>query len=55
VTKIEAMPRRVGRLESGVHLTCHLGGKPVWNEKLAAFVPGAVPPGMHVAGAANGS
>ena len=24
-----------------VHLTCHLGGRPVWNEDIAAFVPGA--------------
>ena len=23
-----------------LHLTCHLGGKPVWQESLAAFVPG---------------
>jgi sarcosine oxidase subunit alpha len=38
-----------------VHLTCHLGGRPVWNETLAAFVPGALPPGMTVAGAANGA
>ena len=37
------------------HLTCHLNGKPAWNEALAAFVPGAVPDGMRVAGAANGS
>jgi methylglutamate dehydrogenase subunit C len=38
-----------------VHLTCHLNGKPVWNDELAAFVPGAVPERMHVAGAANGA
>jgi sarcosine oxidase subunit alpha len=37
-----------------VHLTCHLNDKPVWNEKLAAFVPGGLPPGMRVAGAAAG-
>ncbi|MFN3744803.1 MAG: sarcosine oxidase subunit alpha family protein [Hyphomicrobiaceae bacterium] len=36
------------------HLTSHLGGRPVWNEGLAAFVPGALPPGMSVAGAAHG-
>jgi methylglutamate dehydrogenase subunit C len=36
------------------HLTSHLGGRPVWNEALAAFVPGTLPPGMSVAGAANG-
>ncbi len=37
-----------------VHLTCHLGGKPVWSEERAAFLPGEVPPGMRVAGAAAG-
>jgi sarcosine oxidase subunit alpha len=35
-------------------LTCHLGGKPVFDEAIAAFVPGACPPGMQVAGAAAG-
>ncbi len=44
-----------GGWNPAVHLTCHLNGKPVWNEALAAFVPGAVPEGMHVAGAANGT
>src|SRR4029077_20060998 len=44
-----------GGWNPAVHLTCHLGGKPVWNGELAAFTPGAVPPGMHVAGAANGA
>ncbi len=38
-----------------VHLTSHLGSKPIWNDKLAAFVPGDVPAGMAVAGAANGT
>ncbi|MGI9400971.1 MAG: sarcosine oxidase subunit alpha family protein, partial [Rhizobiaceae bacterium] len=39
-----------------VHLTCHQGGRPVWNDRLAAFVPGAdTPQGMYVAGAANGA
>jgi sarcosine oxidase subunit alpha len=37
-----------------VHLTTHLGSKPVWNERIAAFVPGPPPPGMSVAGAAGG-
>ncbi|MGE3870799.1 MAG: sarcosine oxidase subunit alpha family protein [Pseudorhodoplanes sp.] len=36
-------------------LTCHRGGKPVWNETLAAFVPGALPEGLAVAGSANGT
>jgi sarcosine oxidase subunit alpha len=44
-----------GGWSPAVHLTCHLGGRPVWNETLAAFVPGALPPGMTVAGAANGA
>jgi heterotetrameric sarcosine oxidase alpha subunit len=44
-----------GGWNPAVHLTCHLGGKPVWNEQLAAFTPGALPPGLHVAGAANGA
>jgi heterotetrameric sarcosine oxidase alpha subunit len=41
-----------------LHLTSHLGGHlgdgPVWNEALSAFVPGKLPPGMTVAGAAAG-
>jgi sarcosine oxidase subunit alpha len=37
-----------------LHLTCHLGGKPAWQEALAAFVPGSVPKAMAVAGAAAG-
>ena len=44
-----------GGWNPAVHLTCHLGGKPKWNDELAAFVPGSTPPGMHVAGAANGA
>ena len=38
-----------------VHLTCHMNGRPVWREDIAAFVPreGAVP-NLHVAGAARG-
>jgi sarcosine oxidase subunit alpha len=38
-----------------VHLTTHLNGKPVWNDGLSALVPGTLPPGMSVAGAAKGS
>ncbi len=38
-----------------VHLSTHLGSKPVWDETIAAFVPGEkLPPGMAVAGAASG-
>lgn len=38
-----------------LHLTCHLNGRPVWDDRMAAFVPskGAVP-GLHPAGAAKG-
>jgi sarcosine oxidase subunit alpha len=43
-----------GGWSPSVHLTSHLGGRPVWNDRLAAFVPGALPGGMSVAGAANG-
>jgi methylglutamate dehydrogenase subunit C len=35
-----------------LHLTTHLGGKPVWRD--TCFVPGALPPGLSVAGAAAG-
>jgi sarcosine oxidase subunit alpha len=38
-----------------VHLASHLGAHPVWDEGLAAFVPGTLPPGMSVAGAACAS
>ncbi len=39
-----------------LHLTCHMNGRPRWNEDLAAFVPmeGAVP-GLVAVGAANGA
>jgi heterotetrameric sarcosine oxidase alpha subunit len=39
-----------------IHLTCHMNGRPRWNEELAAFVPmeGAVP-GLVAVGAANGT
>ncbi|MBN9526783.1 MAG: (2Fe-2S)-binding protein [Alphaproteobacteria bacterium] len=37
-----------------LHLTSHLGGKPRWDEKIASFVPGGLPPGMTVVGAAAG-
>ncbi len=44
-----------GGWNPNVHLTCHQRGRPTWNETLAAFVPGGtLPPGMVVAGAANG-
>ncbi|MES0151840.1 sarcosine oxidase subunit alpha family protein [Mesorhizobium sp. M0012] len=37
-----------------LHLTSHKGGKPVWDEAAQAFVPGALPPGLAVAGSAAG-
>ena len=38
-----------------IHLTTHLGGKPVWDEMRSVFVPSEqLPPGLSVAGAANG-
>jgi heterotetrameric sarcosine oxidase alpha subunit len=44
-----------GGWNPNVHMTCHQRGRPTWNEGLAAFVPGGtLPPGMIVAGAANG-
>ncbi|SLN19190.1 Aminomethyltransferase [Roseovarius litorisediminis] len=45
-----------GGWSPNVHLTCHQRGRPTWREDICAFVPGAdLPPGMAVAGAANGS
>ena len=44
-----------GGWNPNVHLTCHQRGRPTWDDGLAAFVPGGtLPPGMSVAGAANG-
>ena len=38
-----------------VHLTCHMNGRPVWNDDLLAFVPQPdMVPGMISAGACNG-
>jgi sarcosine oxidase subunit alpha len=35
-------------------LSTHLGGRPSWREDRSIFVPGELPPGMAVAGAAQG-
>ncbi len=45
-----------GGWNPSIHLTCHMNGRPRWDEDLAAFVPmaGAVP-GLVAVGAANGS
>jgi methylglutamate dehydrogenase subunit C len=37
-----------------ISLTTHLGSKTRWSESVSAFVPGDLPPGMSVAGAATG-
>ena len=44
-----------GGWNPNVHLTCHHGAAPQWREELAAFVPGPLPRGMAVVGAANGT
>ncbi|MCB1638822.1 MAG: (2Fe-2S)-binding protein, partial [Thiothrix sp.] len=45
-----------GGWNPNVHLTGHQRGRPQWHERIAAFVPGTeLPPGMQVAGAAQGS
>jgi sarcosine oxidase subunit alpha len=44
-----------GGFSPTVHLTTHLNGKPTWSEALSALVPGTLPPGMSVAGAASGT
>jgi heterotetrameric sarcosine oxidase alpha subunit len=45
-----------GGWNPNVHLTCHLGARPVWRDDIAAFVPraGAVA-GLEPAGACNGT
>ena len=45
-----------GGWNPNVHLTCHQRGRPAWRDDINAFVPGGtLPPGMAVAGAANGA
>jgi len=43
-----------GGWNPSVQLATHHGGRPVWDETIAALVPGATPPGMSVVGAAAG-
>ena len=44
-----------GGWNPSVHLTCHMNGRPVWDDTIAAFVPrDGMVPGMTVAGAARG-
>ena len=44
-----------GGWNPNVHLTCHLRGRPRWDDGLAAFLPGKCPPGMTVAGSTDGA
>jgi len=44
-----------GGWNPNVALCTHLGGRARWSETIAAFVPGDVPRGMAVVGAASGS
>ena len=37
-----------------IHLTAQGGGKPVWDPELCGFLPGAMPPTWHAAGAIRG-
>ena len=43
-----------GGFNPNVQITTHLNGKAKWDDTLAAFVPGNLPNGMSVAGAAAG-
>ena len=44
-----------GGWNPAIGLTTHLGQRPKWSNDLAAFVPGELPKGMSVAGAAAGA
>ncbi|HUN49200.1 MAG TPA: sarcosine oxidase subunit alpha family protein [Stellaceae bacterium] len=44
-----------GGWNPGIALSTHLGSKPRWSETIAAFLPGDLPAGMSIAGAAAGS
>ncbi len=43
-----------GGWNPAIGLACHLGDRPVWNPTANAFVAGALPAGMALAGAAGG-
>ncbi len=44
-----------GGWNPSVHLTCHMGARPVWRDDIAAFVPQAsAVPNLQAVGAANG-
>ena len=45
-----------GGWSPALHLACHLGGRPTWNDRLAAFLPAKnAPQGMHFAGSVMGA
>ena len=44
-----------GGWNPSISLTTHLGQRPRWSDTLAAFIPGELPRGMSVAGAATGA
>ena len=44
-----------GGWNPAIQLTNHMNGRPAWNDRLAAFLPGGTPPGMTVIGSANGA
>ncbi|PPD30452.1 MAG: sarcosine oxidase subunit alpha [Hyphomicrobium sp.] len=43
-----------GGWNPNLQLTTHLGGRPVWSDRTAAFVPDQLPPGMLTAGGVAG-
>lgn len=43
-----------GGWNPSVALSTHLGGRPKWSDAISAFIPGDLPRGMRVAGAAGG-
>jgi len=54
-TKVETDCLAVsGGFNPNVHLTCHERGRPQWQEKNQCFIPGNIPKGMEVVGAASG-
>ncbi|HUG62171.1 MAG TPA: glycine cleavage T C-terminal barrel domain-containing protein, partial [Methylomirabilota bacterium] len=44
-----------GGHQPAIALTTHLGGRPTYSDDISAFLPGPLPPGMRVAGAAAGT
>ena len=43
-----------GGWSPAIHLLCHRGSRPVWDARLACFLPGPCPEGVAMAGAAAG-